>query len=279
MPRTTSVYMDSIIDKAHPVLDKGFLRVVDYMGDQTSITQAARVSYGAGIKKRSEDVGLLRYLMRHDHLTPFEMVIVKFHVKLPIFVARQWMRHRTSFNEYSARYSILSNEFYSPDADRLGVQSDINKQGTGQRFDDAVSSEILERLQTSALESFDTYDTNIETGLSRELARISLPMSTYTEFYWTVNLRSLLHFVALRSDHHAQKEIQDYSNLIGTIIEGWMPDVWSAFNDYHPLREAHTFSGPELQILLSLIDRSRITDDVLSKIPKREREEFLSLLS
>lgn len=230
--RACAPALGEILGHAFPVLDHGFVRVVDYMGDDTAIVQAARVSYGKGTKQVSNDAGLIRYLMRHWHSTPFEMCEIKFHVKLPIFVARQWMRHRTgSFNEVSGRYSILPDEMYVPEMERMQTQSASNKQGS--------STEIIDGAEQARLAIFNSnsylhgfYEGLIDGGLSRELARCVLPVSQYTEFYWTVNLHNLMHFLRLRADSHAQYEIRVYADVIEQIVAKWVPLAYQAYLDY-----------------------------------------------
>lgn len=216
-------------------MDKGFVRLIDVMGDDAAIVQAARVSYGSGTKKVHEDRGLIRYLMRHLHTTPFEMVEFKFHVKLPIFVARQWIRHRTAnVNEYSGRYSEMKDEFYLPAPDQVRAQSDSNKQG---RADEAFDTPTAERIRATMLHTqqalYDEYQDLLGTNLAREIARINLPVSNYTEWYWKIDLHNLLHFLALRMDSHAQLEIRNYATTIGEkIVAPLFPLVWEAFLDY-----------------------------------------------
>lgn len=243
--------MDNLLGHSFSVLDHGFIRVIDYMGDEAAILQAARVSYGAGTKQVSEDRGLLRYLMRHRHSTPFEMCEIKLHVKLPIFVARQWIRHRTAnVNEYSARYSILAREFYMPDTADLAPQSTANKQGRAGSYSKRDTSALRRIIEEACGTAFDAYEgMTEETGynLSRELARIVTPMSTYTEWYWKVDLHNLLHFLSLRADPHAQKEIRVYAEVILDLLKAWVPNVAEAFDDYR--MGAHTFSRQEMELL------------------------------
>ena len=288
LTRPHSEALDAILGVPTDVLDHGFIRVIDYMGDEPAIVQAARVSYGEGTKLISEDRGLLRYLMRHRHTTPFEMCEIKLHVKLPVFVARQWIRHRTAnVNEYSARYSILAREFYVPEAEDIQQQSVSNKQG---RFDGGLSEAdqryIQSQMQESANRDFDLYDLLAHDGeegedrglnVARELARINLPLSTYTEWYWKVDLHNLLHFLSLRADPHAQKEIRVYAEVICQIVEAWMPNVWEAFVDYR--LDAHTFSKQEMAILLGVLVASCATGGLyahsdMTTLSKRERDEF-----
>ena len=222
---------------AHEVLDHGFIRVIDYMGDDAAIVQAARVSYGAGTKKVNDDSGLIRYLMRHWHSTPFEMCELKLHVKLPIFVARQWIRHRTAnVNEYSARYSIMDREFYIPQPEHLAAQSTVNNQGRGAVLEGAEAARVLEILKSDAARSYDHYEEMLsqdgQQGLARELARMNLPANIYTQWYWKVDLHNLFHFLRLRADPHAQYEIRVYAEAIARVVADWVPVAFAAFEDY-----------------------------------------------
>lgn len=232
--RPTVAALEARLFTPIPVLDHGFVRVVDYMGDDTAIVQAARVSYGRGTKQVREDRGLIRYLMRHRHTTPFEMCELKLHVKLPIFVARQWIRHRTAnVNEVSGRYSVLDREFYLPRPEDLAVQSSDNKQGRAEPLSMAAASEVLGLLQSDAERAHSTYEGLIERfDLARELARIGLGLNTYTQWYWKVDLHNLFHFLSLRMDAHAQYEIRAYADVIGDLVKDWVPHAWGAFSDY-----------------------------------------------
>ena len=235
--RPTVPAMEARLFTPSPVLDHGFVRVIDYMGDDAAIVQAARVSYGAGTRKARDDAGLIRYLMRHWHSTPFEMCELKLHVKLPIFVARQWIRHRTAnVNEYSARYSILDREFYTPAPDALAAQSQINNQGRGETLTGDEAERVLGWLKDDAGRAFDHYEAMLATdgqqGLARELARMTLPASTYTQWYWKVDLHNLFHFLRLRADAHAQYEIRVYAEAICDIVADWVPAAYAAFEDY-----------------------------------------------
>ena len=235
--RAVSEGMEAHLYTAHPVLDHGFVRVIDYMGDDSAIVQAARVSYGAGTKHVSNDEGLIRYLMRHWHSTPFEMCEVKFHVKLPVFVARQWIRHRTAnVNEYSARYSILDREFYIPAPEHLAAQSTVNNQGRGAVLEGEEAARVLEMLKGDAGRAYDNYEAMLsqdgQQGLARELARMSLPANVYTQWYWKVDLHNLFHFLRLRADAHAQYEIRVYAELMCKLVADWVPLAYAAFADY-----------------------------------------------
>jgi thymidylate synthase (FAD) len=240
--RAVSEGMEAHLYRAHPVLDHGFIRVVDYMGDDAAIVQAARVSYGAGTKHVQDDEGLIRYLMRHWHSTPFEMCEIKLHVKLPVFVARQWIRHRTAnVNEYSARYSILDREFYIPDPSQLAAQSSVNNQGRGAVLSGEEAARVLDLLKSDANRAYDHYEAMLsqaqpdgtpQQGLARELARMNLPANIYTQWYWKVDLHNLFHFLRLRADPHAQYEIRVYAEAIAACVKDWVPAAYAAFEDY-----------------------------------------------
>ncbi len=235
--RAVSQGMENHLYVAHQVLDHGLVRVIDYMGDDAAICQAARVSYGKGTKSVQNDEGLIRYLMRHWHSTPFEMCEVKFHVKLPVFVARQWIRHRTAnMNEYSGRYSILDREFYIPAPEHLAAQSSQNHQGRGEVLQGAEAQRVLDLLREDAMRSYDSYETMLsqegQQGLARELARMNLPANIYTQWYWKVDLHNLLHFLRLRADSHAQYEIRAYADIMCDITRDWVPAAFGAFQDY-----------------------------------------------
>jgi len=243
--RVTSPGLEEILYEAIPVLDHGFVRVVDYMGDDSSIVQSARVSYGKGTKKVSTDSGLIKYLMRHRHSTPFEMCEIKYHVKLPIFIARQWIRHRTAnVNEYSARYSILDKEFYMPSKDHLAAQSTSNRQGRGDLINGKQADEILNILKEDAEQTYDNYELMLNErfdgttinknnkGLARELARMNLTLNTYTQWYWKTDLLNLLNFLSLRADSHAQYEIRAYADVMVDSLKKWVPITFDAFMDY-----------------------------------------------
>jgi thymidylate synthase (FAD) len=260
-----------------PCLDHGFVRVIDYMGDDAAIVQAARVSYGRGTKTVHGDRGLIRYLMRHRHTTPFEMCELKLHVKLPIFVARQWIRHRTAnVNEYSARYSVMDTEFYLPRPEDLAVQAQDNRQGRGEVLTEAEAAEVLHLLKRDAVQAFDSYQHLIEgPGLARELARIGLPLSAYTQWYWKVDLHNLLHFLSLRMDSHAQYEIRVFADAIGEVVADWVPLAWEAFCDYR--LGGATLSAQALQVVRRRLRGEVVTveDSGLSAREWRELEELL----
>ncbi len=286
--RATVPAIEEELYKIQPVLDHGFVRVIDYMGDDASIVQAARVSYGKGTKKISQDKGLIRYLMRHRHSTPFEMCEIKLHVKLPMFVARQWIRHRTAnVNEYSARYSILDKEFYVPAPENLAGQSDINKQGRAgvlEGEEAARALDLLKRLPEEAYASYeemlnenelgDTFSDD-KKGLTRELARINLPVSFYTQWYWKVDLHNLFHFLSLRADPHAQYEIRVYADAILDLVKKWVPIAAEAFEDYR-MNGAH-LSKSGLDVVRRLLDGENVQQEDSNMSP-REWRELMTLL-
>ena len=243
--RPTVAALEEVLYSALPVLDHGFVRVIDYMGDDAAIVQAARVSYGKGTRRVSEDAGLINYLMRHRHTTPFEMCEIKYHIKLPIFVARQWIRHRTAnVNEYSARYSILDNEFYLPAPEHLGVQSRSNRQGRGDALTGPEAERVMALLREDAERTYQHYEEMLNAneagevldpdrqGLARELARMNLTLNFYTQWYWKVDLHNLLHFLSLRADPHAQYEIRAYADVMLETVKRWLPITYDAFCQY-----------------------------------------------
>jgi thymidylate synthase (FAD) len=243
--RVTAPELENILYEAMPALDHGFVRVIDYMGDDTSIVQSARVSYGKGTKQVSTDAGLIKYLMRHWHSTPFEMCEIKYHVKLPIFIARQWIRHRTAnVNEYSARYSILDKEFYLPAPEHLATQSKSNRQGRGDVLEGENAKQVLDLLKSDAEKTYSNYETMLnekydgtvidesKTGLARELARMNLTLNTYTQWYWKTDLLNLMNFLKLRADDHAQYEIRTYADAMLETVKKWVPITYDAFMDY-----------------------------------------------
>ena len=286
--RATVPALEEILFEAAPVLDHGFVRVVDYMGDDAAIVQAARVSYGRGTKQVSEDAGLIRYLMRHRHSTPFEMCEIKFHVKLPVFVARQWIRHRTAnVNEYSARYSVLDREFYVPAPEQLAAQAATNRQGRGDVLEGAEAERALRWLRDDAMQAFDHYESMLnedETaadhdadgqGLARELARMNLPLSTYTQWYWKCDLHNLFHFLSLRADPHAQYEIRVYAQKMCEIVADWVPAAYAAFEDYR-LGGAN-LSGKAMECVRRMIKGEKVTQEN-SGMSAGEWREFRSIL-
>ncbi|MGE5479754.1 MAG: FAD-dependent thymidylate synthase [Chloroflexota bacterium] len=268
----------NLIGQELKCLDKGFVRLIDVMGDDDAVVQAARVSYGKGTKSVMEDSGLIRYLMRNRHTSPFEMVEFKFHVKLPIFVARQWIRHRTaSVNEYSGRYSEMGDEFYVPERDQIRSQSDINKQGrASSALEDEKTDEILKQLEREQYEIFEGYETMLQTGLARELARINLPLSSYTQWYWKIDMHNLFHFLKLRMDPHAQYEIRVYAETIAEIVKAAAPVSYEAFNDY--ILESVTFSKPELLALRTMLSKADLPENIPG-LSNRERTEFSNKLN
>jgi len=274
--RAVAEGMERHLYLAHPVLDHGFVRVIDYMGDDAAIVQAARVSYGAGTRHVSNDEGLIRYLMRHWHSTPFEMCEVKFHVKLPVFVARQWIRHRTAnVNEYSARYSILDREFYIPAPDALAAQSTVNNQGRGAVLQGDEAARVLEILKRDAAQAFDSYQAMLsqdgQAGLARELARMNLPMNTYTQWYWKTDLHNLFHFLRLRADAHAQYEIRVYAEAMATMVADWVPLAWAAFRDYR--MGGVSLSAQAVDVLKRRLQGEVVTQET-SGMSKGEWREF-----
>ncbi|WP_298435660.1 FAD-dependent thymidylate synthase [uncultured Jannaschia sp.] len=278
--RATAPGMEQHLYTAHPVLDHGFVRVIDYMGDDRAITQAARVSYGRGTKAVSNDEGLIRYLMRHWHSTPFEMCEIKLHVKLPVFVARQWIRHRTAnVNEYSARYSILDREFYIPHEDDLAAQSQTNNQGRGEALRGEEAQRVLDWLRTDSDRAYDHYEAMIsqdgQQGLARELARMNLPANIYTQWYWKVDLHNLFHFLRLRADPHAQMEIRVYAEALCAIVKDWVPAAYGAFEDYR-LGGAQ-LSGAGVACLKRMLAGEEVTQET-SGMSKGEWREFMGVV-
>jgi len=283
--RATVPALEALLFQAVPVLDHGFVRAIDYMGDDAAVVQAARVSYGRGTRKVSEDAGLIRYLMRHRHTTPFEMCEIKFHVKLPIFVARQWIRHRTAnVNEYSARYSILDREFYIPAPEHLAAQSAVNRQGRGAVLEGQEAAEVLDMLRGDATRTYDHYAAMLNEGadgqpadpsrqgLARELARMNLTLNTYTQWYWKTDLHNLLHFLSLRADAHAQYEIRAYADAMLDMVRAWVPITCAAFEDYR--MGAVTFSATMLAALKRMLAGEAV-DQKGSGLSKREWTEML----
>ncbi len=263
---------ESDIVREYKCLDKGFVRLVDYMGDDSSIVQAARVSYGKGTKSISEDNSLIRYLMRNMHTSPFEMVEFKFHVKLPIFVARQWIRHRTAnVNEYSGRYSEMPDDFYVPEIEQIRKQSSTNKQGRcEEQFDESLAIEITNKMKSKQSELYEDYSNLLEIGMAREVARINLPLSNYTEWYWKIDLHNLFHFLRLRLDAHAQYEIRVYAEAIAKIIKQIVPLAYQSFEDY--ILSSIRFSKNELIALKSLINSDFPSNETLKEVGLGVRE-------
>lgn len=277
--RAVSEGMEARLYHAHPVLDHGFVRVIDYMGDDAAIVQAARVSYGAGTRHVQNDEGLIRYLMRHWHSTPFEMCEVKLHVKLPVFVARQWIRHRTAnVNEYSARYSILDREFYIPEPAQLAAQSTVNNQGRGAVLDGPEATRVLEVLKRDAAQCYDDYEAMLsqdgQQGLARELARMNLPMNIYTQWYWKTDLHNLFHFLRLRADPHAQYEIRVYAETIAACVRDWVPLAFAAFEDYR--MGGVTLSARAIAVLKRRLAGEAVAQET-SGMSKGEWREFVEV--
>ncbi len=266
---------EEILDKEFKVLNHGFVRLVDYMGGDESIVQAARVSYGKGTKTVSEDRTLIRYLMRHQHTTPFEMVEFKFHVKLPIFVARQWIRHRTAnVNEYSGRYSIMTDEFYVPEEGTIKPQSSVNKQGREeQEVPSHIRKRVLEILLQEQQSAFKGYQEMLGYNIARELARINLPLSLYTQWYWKIDLHNLFHFLKLRLDKHAQYEIKVYAEKMAEIVKTVVPMAYEAFEDY--VLNSVTFSKEELKLIKKYLPES-FSDEELNN-PNFSKYEITEL--
>jgi thymidylate synthase (FAD) len=275
--------LEEILFQPIAVLDHGFLRVVDYMGDDGAIVQAARVSYGRGTRRVQDDAGLIRYLMRHRHTTPFEMCEIKYHVKLPIFVARQWIRHRTaSVNEYSARYSVLDNEYYLPAPEHLAAQADSNRQGRGRVLSADEAAHVLGLLRDDAERCYRHYEGMLNRdalgspldpardGLARELARINLTLATYTQWYWKIDLHNLLHFLSLRADPHAQYEIRAYADAMLATVQRWVPITHRAFLDYR--LGAVLISAPALRVLRRMLRGEAVTQADSGLSPREWRE-------
>ena len=283
--RVTAPELEKILYEAMPILDHGFIRVIDYMGDDSSIVQAARVSYGKGTKKVSTDSGLIKYLMRHWHSTPFEMCEIKYHVKLPIFIARQWIRHRTAnVNEYSARYSILDKEFYLPSSEHLAAQSQSNRQGRGEVIEGDQAKQVLDLLKNDAERTYKNYEemlnqrfdgTTIDEnkkGLARELARMNLTLNTYTQWYWKTDLLNLMNFLRLRADSHAQYEIRAYADAMLDTVKKWVPITYEAFMDYRVGGTEVSSKGKK--VIQKLISGEKV-DIEQSGLSKREWNELM----
>lgn len=276
--RPTSPALEALLNEPIQVLDHGFVRVLDYMGDDQAIVDAARVSYGRGTRSVSDNTGLIRYLMRHRHSTPFEMCEIKFHVKLPIFVARQWIRHRTAnVNEISARFSILDREFYIPAPENLSVQSASNKQGRGDVLEGDDAAAVLQHLRYDADRCHDTYEWALKTkNLARELARMNLTLNTYTQWYWKTDLHNLFHFLSLRADTHAQHEIRVYAEAMMQSVQAWVPIAYQAFLDYR--LGAVTLSRQGLDVVRRMA-RGEIVSQEGGGMGKREWGELMATLN
>ena len=286
--RVVSPRLEEILYQALPVLDHGFVRVIDYMGDDAAIVQAARVSYGKGTKTLRSDAGLISYLMRHRHTTPFEMCEIKYHVKLPIFVARQWIRHRTAnVNEYSARYSILDNEFYMPAAEHLAAQSTANRQGRAGLLVGAEADRVYELLKRDAAQAYTDYAEMLNEdgegnpvdpgrdGLARELARMNLSLNFYTQWYWKIDLYNLMHFLSLRADEHAQYEIRVYAEVMLDTLERWVPQTFEAFTKYQ--MGGASLSSQGLKVVKRLIAGEAVSQEE-SGLSAREWRELMETL-
>jgi len=286
--RATVPALEDMLYRALPVLDHGFVRVIDYMGDDNAVVQAARVSYGRGTRRVSEDAGLIRYLMRHRHSTPFEMCEIKYHVKLPIFVARQWIRHRmANVNEYSARYSILDREFYIPEPEHLAAQSSSNRQGRGDVLVGEEAAAVLDMLRHDAALTYDHYAHMLNEGvdgtpvdptrrgLARELARMNLTLNAYTQWYWKADLHNLLGFLSLRADRHAQFEIRAYADAMLDTVRAWVPATFEAFQDYR--MGAATLSSKMLAVVRRMLAGDPV-DQAGSGLSKREWTELMETL-
>ena len=286
--RVTVPDLEALLYTPAPVLDHGFVRVIDYMGDDGAIVQAARVSYGKGTRRVSTDRGLIRYLLRHRHTTPFEMCEIKYHVKMPIFVARQWIRHRTAnVNEYSARYSVLDREFYIPAPDQLAAQSRSNRQGRGAVLEGEEAARVLDLLKSDAQQTYDHYIEMLNEsedgevidegrdGLARELARMNLTLNTYTQWYWKTDLHNLLHFLSLRADDHAQYEIRVYAEAMLESLKAWCPITYEAFMDY---RAGGThLSAAGLGVVRRLLAGEEVDQETSGLSPREWRELMESL--
>lgn len=286
--RSTVEAMEKILYEPIPLLDHGFIRVIDYMGDDAAIVQAARVSYGTGTKKASEDRSLINYLMNHWHTTPFEMCEIKLHVKMPIFVARQWIRHRTAnVNEYSARYSILDKEFYIPSEEHLAIQSSTNRQGRDDVLTGHEAARVLALLKQDSemcyqhyMEMLNINDATGEeldpskNGLTRELARMNLTLNYYTQWYWKIDLNNLLHFIRLRADDHAQYEIRVYAQALLEIIRAWVPATYEAFLDYR--MHSVQLSSKAVAVIQKRLAGTSMSQEE-SGLSKREWKELVSV--
>ena len=283
LDRVTVAELDAVLGEPFPELDHGFIRVIDYMGSDASIVQAARVSYGTGTRSVSDDSALIRYLLRHSHTTPFEMCEIKLHVKLPIFVARQWIRHRTAnVNEYSGRYSIIDNEYYVPSAEAIAAQSDVNRQGRGESLAGGMATEVQVLIRADAERSYANYETLLggkggheESGIARELARIGLGVNFYTQWYWKIDLHNLLHFLKLRADAHAQHEIRQYANVLLRVVQAWVPITYQAFLDYQ--LNGVSLSSQAFAVLKKRLAGAQV-DFESSGLGRREWDELNALL-
>jgi thymidylate synthase (FAD) len=283
LKRPSVASMDAILGYPFSVLDHGFVRVIDYMGNDAAVVQAARVSYGDGTKSVSDDEALTHYLLRHEHTTPFEMCEIKLHCKMPIFVARQWIRHRTaSVNEYSQRYSLAPGEFYMPDAEQVMSQSQTNKQGRESAVDADIAEIFCRQLGDNSRRAYEKYEADTQIGIARELARINLPVSNYTEWYWKTDLHNLMRFLKLRCDPHAQYEIRVYADVIASIFKTWLPVSHAAWDNY--IRDSVKFSGNTIRALREVLSQElnvplEIRDELTRRgVKGRELTEVLEAL-
>jgi len=283
MARISVPEADALLDKEIPVLDHGFVRLVDYLGGDARIVQAARVSYGEGTKTVREDRALIDYLLRNRHTSPFEQVILTFHVKMPIFVARQWIRHRTArLNEISGRYSVMRDEFYLPRPFEVRRQGTRNRQGSDEEpLPDDARERAIEAWSADQDSIYAHYETLLDDGIARELARINLPLSLYTEMYWQIDLNNLFHFLRLRMDWHAQYEIRAYGDVIARLAQAVCPLAFEAFEE-HELN-GRTLSGSELSVVRQALDPAKLHAALeasgLRKTRRRELLEKLGLAS
>ncbi len=266
---------DAILDREYSVLDKGFVRLVDYLGGDARIVQAARVSYGEGTKTVREDAALIDYLLRHKHTSPFEQVILTFHLKMPIFVARQWIRHRTArLNEISGRYSVMKDEFYAPEPERVQKQSQANKQGSADEVPRGLQSQVVRTLQNDQSTAYSHYQDLLDDEVSRELARINLPLSLYTEMYWQIDLSNLFHFLRLRMDSHAQYEIRVYGEVMAQMVKAVAPLAYEAFEEH--ILYGRSFSKTELNLLHEALDMKRLENALSESGMRKSRQREFS---
>jgi len=279
MARITVPEAEALLDQKIPVLDHGFVRLVDYLGGDARIVQAARVSYGEGTKTVREDRALIDYLLRNRHTSPFEQVILTFHVKMPIFVARQWIRHRTArLNEISGRYSVMRDEFYVPRPHEVRYQSRQNRQGGDEReVPEALRQKVIDVLRDGQRETYGVYEGLLEDDVARELARVNLPLSLYTEMYWQIDLNNLFHFLRLRMDWHAQYEIRAYGDAMARVVRAVCPMAYQAFEEH--ILHASTLSKSELDVLRDALDLGRLEAAITAaEMRPSRRREFLQKL-
>jgi thymidylate synthase (FAD) len=275
MTRLSVPAADALLGREYRVLDKGFARLVDYLGGDARIVQSARVSYQEGTKTVREDAALIDYLVRHKHTSPLEQVVLTFHLKMPIFVARQWLRHRTArLNEVSGRYSVMRDEFYLPEAAVVRRQSEVNKQGRSeQEVPAALQGRTLELLKAGQADAYGSYQELLDEDVARELARINLPLSLYTEMYWQIDLHNLFHFLRLRLDAHAQHEIRAYAEVMAELARAVAPLAYEAFEEH--ILYAQTFSRSELELLLSALDREALKTLLQASTMRKTRQREL----